>query len=151
MAAQRGHKKAGGRKKGTRNKVVPEMRLLARQHGAEALLKLVELMRGDDERLAKLERKIAKVPADSDEMGNLLRLLVGLLSGRNLANELGAAKEIIDRGWGKPAQPHTGEDGEGPVVVEQVTHRIIYPKGNGADDQSRYSNGGGVRPAAGAG
>jgi len=23
-----------------------------------------------------------------------------------------AAQALLDRGWGKPAQPHTGEDGE---------------------------------------
>ncbi len=126
--------KTGGRKKGTPNKVVPEIRTLARQHGAEVIKKLLTLMRGSDVRLAKLERKIDKVPADSDEMGKLLHQLLALLTASNPQNELGAAKELLDRGWGKAAQPHTGEEGEGPVVVEEVTHRIIYPKANGADD-----------------
>ena len=113
--------KTGGRKKGTPNKVVPEIRTLARQHGAEAITKLVSLMRGEDEHLAKLERKVAKMPVDSDEMGNLLRQLVGLLSGRNLPNELGAAKELIDRGWGKAVQgvELAGPDG-GPIEVDDV-------------------------------
>jgi hypothetical protein len=34
-----------------------------------------------------------------------------------------AACALLDRGWGKPAQLHTGEDGEdgeGPVVIEIV-------------------------------
>lgn len=26
-----------------------------------------------------------------------------------------AAVALLDRGWGKPAQSHTGEDGEGPI------------------------------------
>lgn len=29
-----------------------------------------------------------------------------------------AATALLDRGWGKPAQPVTGKDGEGPVEVK---------------------------------
>ena len=142
MAKAKGSQKTGGRQKGTGNKVTPEIRLLARQHGAEAIEKLVSLMRGSDARLAKLERKIDKLPGDSDEMGSLLRELVGLLAGRNLPNELGAAKELIDRGWGKAALPLTSADGEGPITVERIERFIIQAdpqlqligssKGNGA-------------------
>ena len=132
MAARKGHKKSGGRQKGTPNKVVPEIRTLARQYGPEAIEKLVRLMRGRDEALDRLEAKVEKVPGDSDEMRNVLRELLALLSGRNLQNELGATRELIDRGWGKPAQPFTGADGEGPAIVE--IRRIIVPaKANGAD------------------
>lgn len=34
---------------------------------------------------------------------------------------LRAAQAVLDRGFGKPAQAHTGEGGEGPVRVEVVT------------------------------
>lgn len=36
---------------------------------------------------------------------------------------LGAGKELLDRGYGRAAQPHTGEDAEGPIrhVVEVVS------------------------------
>lgn len=131
MAARKGQKKTGGRKEGTPNKVTPEIRLLAREYSVEVIEKLASLMRGADARLAKLERRIDKLPNDSDEMGNLLRQLVGLLSGRNVQNELGAAKELLDRGWGKAPQPMTGADGEGPAIVE--IRRVIIddsePKG----------------------
>src|SRR5262245_13458458 len=35
---------------------------------------------------------------------------------------LEAAALLLDRGWGKVAQPLTGSDGEGPIVVE-IIHR----------------------------
>ena len=125
MGKAKGQEKTGGRKKGTPNKVVPEIRLLARQHGAETIKKLLALMRGSDARLAKLERKIDKLPADSDEMGKLLMQLLALLTARNPANELGAAKEMLDRGWGKAAQPVTGADGEGPISIERIERYVI--------------------------
>jgi hypothetical protein len=28
-----------------------------------------------------------------------------------------AANSLLDRGWGKPAQTHTGEDGEGAISI----------------------------------
>lgn len=38
------------------------------------------------------------------------------------AAQIAATKELLDRGYGKAAQPQTGEGGEGPVVT-QVTYR----------------------------
>lgn len=32
-----------------------------------------------------------------------------------------AAVALLDRGWGKPAQAVTGEDGEGAIKIEVVT------------------------------
>jgi hypothetical protein len=34
-----------------------------------------------------------------------------------------AAQALLDRGWGKPAQTHTGEDGGGPiqVIIRRIT------------------------------
>lgn len=31
-----------------------------------------------------------------------------------------ASSYLIERGWGKAIQPHAGEDGEGPIVVEII-------------------------------
>lgn len=31
-----------------------------------------------------------------------------------------AAAILLERGWGKAAQPQTGEDGEGPILVEII-------------------------------
>jgi hypothetical protein len=28
---------------------------------------------------------------------------------------------LLDRGWGKPAQPHTGEDGDVRVTIRNIT------------------------------
>lgn len=38
----------------------------------------------------------------------------------NLPAAISAAREILDRGWGKPVQPVSGADAEGPVRVEVV-------------------------------
>jgi hypothetical protein len=43
-----------------------------------------------------------------------------LTSGEHEASRVAAAKELLDRGWGKAAQALTGEDGEGPIVVKVV-------------------------------
>ena len=86
MAAEKGHKKWGGRRKGTPNKATREVRTLARQYGLEVIEKLAKLMRGQDKRLARLEARIDKLPADSEEMGDLLRQLLAVLSERNLQN-----------------------------------------------------------------
>ena len=32
-----------------------------------------------------------------------------------------AAQALLDRGWGKPAQPHTGEDGDIRVTIRTIT------------------------------
>lgn len=34
------------------------------------------------------------------------------------AARVSAASALLDRGWGKPAQAVTGEDGQGPVKVK---------------------------------
>ncbi len=49
MAAQTGHKKAGGRKKGTPNRVTAEIKAAFQQHGDEFVEALLTLTRGDDE------------------------------------------------------------------------------------------------------
>lgn len=40
-------------------------------------------------------------------------------------NRVAAATALLDRGWGKPAQPTTGEGGEGPIryLVQWLTVR----------------------------
>ena len=38
-----------------------------------------------------------------------------------------AAEALLSRGWGKPAQPVTGEDGEGPIIV-QIIQKVREPK-----------------------
>jgi hypothetical protein len=44
-----------------------------------------------------------------------LKALVEALSDNKL--RVAAAKALLDRGWGKPAQAMTGEGGEGPVEM----------------------------------
>jgi len=36
------------------------------------------------------------------------------------AARVAAANALLDRGWGKPGQPITGENGEGALTVEVI-------------------------------
>ncbi len=80
MAAQRGHTKAGGRKKGTPNRVTAELKLAFQKHGDELVDALLALTRSDDERIrlgaiqAALDRgwgrpaQAVQVGADADSV-----------------------------------------------------------------------------------
>lgn len=47
-----------------------------------------------------------------------LRTLCGIaLNGENEGARVAASIHILDRGWGKAATTHTGEDGEGAISV----------------------------------
>ncbi len=107
----------GGRKKGTPNKATAEIKALAQDYGPEAIEKLAKLMRGHDEQIERLVDELTGFKAGDDETLKKIRELVWKIDARSVQNELGAAKELLDRGYGKAAQPHTGEGGEGPVKV----------------------------------
>jgi hypothetical protein len=48
-----------------------------------------------------------------------LNTLVSIMgASESDAARVSAAKELLDRGYGKAAQPQTGEGGEGPVRLE---------------------------------
>ncbi len=47
----------------------------------------------------------------------LVKALLTLTKSEDERVRLGAIKEALDRGYGRPAQPHTGEGGEGSVPV----------------------------------
>lgn len=38
-----------------------------------------------------------------------------MLHGKESQARASAADKLLDRGWGRPAQAHTGEGGEGPI------------------------------------
>src|SRR5262245_14395637 len=50
-----------------------------------------------------------------------IRTLAGICqNGKSEAAQVSAAALLLERGWGKALQARTGNDGEGPVVVEIV-------------------------------
>ena len=71
---------------------------------------------------------MAKAPADIRSLARAhtamaLQTLAGIAQhGESEAARVAAAIALLDRGWGKPSQPVTGEDGEGPIIVE-IIHR----------------------------
>ena len=47
-----------------------------------------------------------------------IKILAGIAKdGTNEAARVSAAVALLDRGWGKPPQSHTGSDGEGEIRV----------------------------------
>lgn len=67
---------------------------------------------------------MAKAPAEIRSLARAhtqtaIRTLVGIMNQPKApaAARVAAAQAILDRGWGKPAQSMTGEDGEGPVKL----------------------------------
>jgi hypothetical protein len=53
-----------------------------------------------------------------DAIRELARLVK---SSKNEIVRVSAAKELLDRAIGKAVQPHSGEGGEGPVIVQVIT------------------------------
>jgi hypothetical protein len=71
-----------------------------------------------------------------------LRTLCGICaSGKSESARVQAAQYILDRGWGRPPQSHTGEAGGGPIIVEIVYRtrepRVIEPPARVIDHVSR--------------
>jgi hypothetical protein len=66
---------------------------------------------------------MAKTPTDIRSLARshtekAINVLVGIMNQSEApqAARVSAANSILDRGWGKPAQPLTGED-EGPIQL----------------------------------
>jgi len=51
-----------------------------------------------------------------------------------------AAQALLDRGWGKAAQPVAGEEG-GPVVIARIERVIVDPQENNDHSGSGEANG----------
>ena len=62
----------------------------------------------------------------------LVKGLLALTKSKDENIRLKAVQACLDRGWGKPAQPFTGADGEGPAIVA-IRDIIVPAKPNGAD------------------
>lgn len=71
----------------------------------------------------KLVGKVRELAQEKGEAA--LRLLIEIMENTNEPTEtrIKAAEKVLDRGFGRPAQAVTGEDGEGPaqIVLQVVT------------------------------
>ena len=81
---------------------------------------------GVDQPRKSIPRK--KIPTDLRSLARAhtelcIKVLAGIASAEDAppAARVSAAQALLDRGWGKPAQPHTGEDGD----TIRVTLRTI--------------------------
>jgi len=111
-------RKTGGRTKGTPNRSTGVLKAYAQQFDEEAIDFLVSVMRGTVPVVAARGKKkadkhgIAFVQADYRE-------------------RVAAARELLDRGHGKPAQALTGADGA-PLEIPAAIN-FILTKAPGAD------------------
>ncbi len=71
-----------------------------------------------------------------------INVLVGIMNQSEAppAARVQAASAILDRGWGKPAQPLAGDEDGGPIQFERIERTIIEPASN--------SDGGDLPPVA---
>jgi hypothetical protein len=63
-------------------------------------------------------------------------------NGKQEAARVAAAIALLDRGWGRPPQTHTGEDGEGDirVTIRHIVQAALAPpltiENNGRDNDA---------------
>jgi hypothetical protein len=88
-----------GRPKGVPNKKTAEIKGLAQSFGPAAIMRLAELGGFATDPTDPTGQK--KLPAATSEMV-----------------QVAAAKELLDRGFGKSVQPESGPDGESNPIVE---------------------------------
>lgn len=99
-------KKTGGRTKGVPNKATAEVKALARAHGPAAIKELA--------------------------------VLAGLVNGgegkaSSEQARVSALNDILDRGYGKPAQVVQGDEDGGPIVFAQLLGNLtknVMPDGD---------------------
>jgi hypothetical protein len=81
---------------------------------------------------------MARAPTDIRSLARshteiAIKVLAGVAKdGTNESARVAAAVALLDRGWGKPAQAHTGENGEGSirVVIRHIVGgRDVEPPG----------------------
>jgi hypothetical protein len=49
------------------------------------------------------------------------------------AARVAAANSLLDRGWGKPAQPIDGDGEGGPIAIQAIVRKIVDPKPGSAN------------------
>jgi hypothetical protein len=97
--------KTGGRTRGTRNKVTAEVKDLARRYSDEAIRTLADIMLDGEVILDRFGIESPRTPA---------------------AARVAAAKELLDRAYGKAPQAITGEDGGAVKVDQEITIRFVH-------------------------
>jgi hypothetical protein len=65
-----------------------------------------------------------------------INALVGIMNQEKAppAARVSAASVLLDRGWGKPTQPISGDDEGDPIRLESIRRIIIDPKHTGNPD-----------------
>lgn len=69
-------------------------------------------------------RSLARAHTDT-----AIRTLVGIMNQDKApaAARVAAAQALLDRGWGKPTQPLSGDEDGAPIAISAVVRRIVEP------------------------
>ena len=76
-----------------------------------------------------LNKANAEIKATAQKYGSrALKRLVHLMdNAENQGTQVAAAKELLDRGFGRPAQVVGGSD-DLPAIAHKVTVEVVYPQ-----------------------
>lgn len=127
MAAHKGHVKAGGRAKGTLNKVTSDIKELARVHGPAAIERLAELAFGDVIPESAAVDQLRDMVGDGVKPSEIAKFARSAFAIKSEGTCTAAIRELLDRGYGKAPQPHDG-DGQGGAMTLIV--RTGVPRAN---------------------
>jgi hypothetical protein len=79
---------------------------------------------------------VAKTPTDIRSLArkhteSAIRTLANIMSNQDspAAARVAAAQVILDRGWGKPTQPISGDEDGPPIRFERIELVAIRPEG----------------------
>jgi hypothetical protein len=96
---------------------------------------------------------VAKTPTEIRSLARAhteaaIKALVGIMNQEKAAPaaRVSAASVLLDRGWGKPTQPISGDDDGAPLRLEMIRRVIVDPHAN-----TGHSDSEGVPAPAGAG
>lgn len=83
---------------------------------------------------------MAKTPTDIRSLARghteaAINTLAGIMNQVEAppAARVAAANSLLDRGWGKPAQPIDGDGEGGPIAIQAIVRKIVDP-GSGSSD-----------------
>lgn len=84
--------------------------------------------KGSRNKITEQHRKtISALAADYTE--DALRALVDVARNGQDGPRVSAANALLDRAYGKPTQPISGDEDSAPLKISVITRRIVDPKG----------------------
>ena len=85
--------------------------------------------------MAKTPTQIASLARAHTEKA--INVLVGIMEQPEAppAARVSAVTALLDRGWGKPAQPIDGDGEGGPIAIQAIVRKIVDPSGGSSNGE----------------